>query len=256
VSRQALPWRTVWITGGSSGIGEEFARLIDGRVDYVAISARSAAKLSEIARASASIKAFPIDVTDENAVNATAAAVEAACGPIDLAVLNAGTWNVVKIDAFDPAEFRTSMEVNYQGVVNGIAAVLPGMIERGSGHIAVVSSIAGYRGLPKAAAYGPTKAALINLVESLRPELEARGVKISLVSPGFVDTPLTAKNSFPMPFLMPVDKAAERMLQGLLDGRYEVIFPRRLAYALKFLRVLPNVAFFWIVRNFIFRKKR
>lgn len=246
----------MWITGGSSGIGEAFARLIDGRVAHAAISARSADKLGEIAGPSASIRDYPVDVADAAAVKSVAAAIEAQSGPIDLAILNAGTWDIVKLDAFDPAIFRRSMDVNYQGVVNGIAAVLPGMLERASGHIAIVSSIAGYRGLPKAAAYGPTKAALINLVEALRPELEARGVKISLISPGFIETPLTANNNFPMPFLMPVEKAAERMLEGLVAGRYEVIFPRRLAYAMKLLRVLPNAAFFWFVRNFIFKNKR
>jgi NAD(P)-dependent dehydrogenase (short-subunit alcohol dehydrogenase family) len=181
--------------------------------------------------------------------------VESVFGPIDLAVLNAGTWNVVKLDDFEPTAFRASMDVNYLGVVNGIAAVLPGMLARGRGHIAVVSSVAGYRGLPKAAAYGPTKAALINLVESLRPELEARGITISLVSPGFVETPMTSVNKFPMPFLMPVERAAERMLGGLVKGRYEIVFPRRLAYGMKLLRLLPNAVFFWIVRNFIFRRR-
>jgi NAD(P)-dependent dehydrogenase (short-subunit alcohol dehydrogenase family) len=114
-------------------------------------------------------------VTDEAAVKRTAAAIEAQCGPVDLAVLNAGTWNIPELPVIDPEDFRSSMAVNYMGVVNAIAALLPGMFARGKGHIAVVSSIAGYRGLPKAAAYGPTKAALINLVESIRPGTGACG---------------------------------------------------------------------------------
>src|SRR5690606_2739652 len=120
--------------------------------------------------------------------------IEAQHGPIDLAVLNAGIWSIPELPTIDPEEFRRSMSVNYMGVVNALAALLPGMFARGKGHIAVVSSIAGYRGLPKAAAYGPTKAALNNLVESIRPELERAGIRISLVSPGFVDTPLTSTN--------------------------------------------------------------
>jgi short-subunit dehydrogenase len=255
VAVRALPWTTVWITGASTGIGRELALQLDGRVAHVAISARSADKLREVESAATSIKSFPLDVTDEAAVKRTKAAIEAQCGPVDLAVLNAGTWNIPELPVIDPEDFRSSMAVNYMGVVNVLAALLPGMFARGEGHIAVVSSIAGYRGLPKAAAYGPTKAALINLVESIRPELERAGVTITLVSPGFVDTPLTENNDFPMPFLMPAPDAARRMLDGLVKGKYEILFPRRLAYGLKLLRLLPNAAFFWVVRNFILKKR-
>jgi short-subunit dehydrogenase len=255
VADRALPWTTVWITGASTGIGRELALQLDGRVAHVAISARSVDKLQELEAAATSIKSFPLDVTDEAAVKRTAAAIEAQCGAIDLAVLNAGTWNIPKLPVIDPGDFRSSMAVNYMGVVNTLAALLPGMFARGKGHIAVVSSIAGYRGLPKAAAYGPTKAALINLVESLRPELERAGVTISLVNPGFIDTPLTENNDFPMPFLMPAPDAVRRMLDGLVKRKYEILFPRRLAYGLKLLRLLPNAAFFWIVRSFILKKR-
>jgi short-subunit dehydrogenase len=255
VDDRALPWTTVWITGASTGIGRELALQLDGRVVHVAISARSVDKLQELEAAATSIKSFPLDVTDEAAVKRTAAAIEAQCGAIDLAVLNAGTWNIPKLPVIDPGDFRSSMAVNYMGVVNTLAALLPGMFARGKGHIAVVSSIAGYRGLPKAAAYGPTKAALINLVESIRPELERAGVTITLVNPGFVDTPLTENNDFPMPFLMPAPDAVRRMLDGLVKRKYEILFPRRLAYGLKLLRLLPNAAFFWIVRSFILKKR-
>lgn len=251
----ALPWNTVWILGASTGIGRELALLLDGRIGTVAVSARSADKLTELASTAKSVASFPLDVTDEAAVRRTAATIEAQHGPIDLAVLNAGVWSIPELPAIDPEEFRRSMSVNYMGAVNALAALLPAMFARGKGHIAVVSSIAGYRGLPKAAAYGPAKAALINLVESIRPELERAGVRISLVNPGFVDTPLTSTNDFPMPFLMPARDAAQRMLDGLVKGKYEILFPRRFAYALKLLRLLPNAAFFWIVRTFILRKR-
>lgn len=250
-----LPWQTVWITGASSGLGLELARLLDGRAKHVAASARSADKLQELESSSQSIRSFPLDVTDQEAVRASVVAVERACGPVDLAVLNAGIWNVVELKNLEPAAFRASMDVNYLGTVNCLAAILPGMCSRRSGHIAIVASVAGYRGLPKAVAYGPTKAALINLVESIRPELEAKGVTISLVNPGFVDTPMTETNDFPMPFLMPAPQAARRMLDGLLREKYEILFPRRFAYGMKFLRIIPNALFFWIVRRFILRKK-
>jgi short-subunit dehydrogenase len=255
VAENPLPWKTVWITGASSGLGLEFALLLDGRVGHIAGSARSEGKLAEIERNSNSIRAFPLDVTGEEAVRTCVASIEEKCGPIDLAVLNAGTWNIAKLAAFDPADFRTSMDVNFIGTVNCLAALLPSMLARQSGHIAIVASVAGYRGLPKAAAYGPTKAALINLAESIRLELEANGIKISLINPGFVDTPMTEGNTFPMPFLMPAPEAARRMLDGLVAGKYEILFPRRLAYGMKLLRLMPNALFFWIVRNFIFRKK-
>jgi short-subunit dehydrogenase len=139
------------------------------------------------------------------------------------------------------------------GVVNVLAQVLPSMTARHEGQIAIVASVAGYRGLPKAAAYGPTKAALINLAESLRPELAAQGITLSIVNPGFVDTPMTASNDFPMPFLMPADEAARRLLHGLKRKDYEIVFPRRLAWAMKVLRLMPNALFFWIVRKFMLK---
>ena len=251
-----LPWKTVWVIGASSGIGEEFARLLDGHGVRIAVSARSAGKLREMQAASKALAAHPLDVTDAEAVARTADAIEAQDGPIDLAVLSAGTWRPVQIpDGLTPEPFRASMDVNFMGVVNVMAALVPRMMARGQGHIAVVASVIGYRGLPQAAAYGPTKAALINLVESIRPELERAGVRISLINPGFVDTPLTDGNKFPMPFLMPASAAAQRMLGGLVSEQYEILFPRRFAYGMKLLRLLPNSVFFWVVRTFILKKR-
>lgn len=248
-----LPWRTAWIVGGSSGIGAELARLLDGRVTTVAVSARSEEHLKALQTASNSIVAYPLDVTDETAVARCFRDIQTAHGPIDLVVLSAGTWEIVEPQEFEAKAFRKSMDVNYMGVVNVLANVVPDMMSREDGQIAIISSVAGYRGLPKAAAYGPTKAALINLAESLRPELEEKGVSLSIVNPGFVDTPMTATNDFPMPFLMPVDVAAQRLLRGLENKNYEIVFPRRLAWGLKALRLMPNALFFWIVRTFMLK---
>ena len=168
-------------------------------------------------------------------------------------MLSAGTWEIVSPPDLDVNAFKKSMEVNFMGVVNVLARVLPGMSRRQEGQIAIVASVAGYRGLPKAAAYGPTKAALINLAEALRPELAAEGITLSIVNPGFVDTPMTASNEFPMPFLMPVDEAASRLLHGLENKDYEIVFPRRLAWAMKALRLMPNALFFWVVRTFMLK---
>lgn len=248
-------WDTVWITGASSGIGRELARQLAARVDHLAVSARSADRLDDLAGEYDTIDAFPLDVTDADAVTACVRDIEARYGSVDLAVLNAGAWKLMDVADLDLKAVRAGMEVNYMGVMHALDALLPGMLSRGRGHIAIVASVAGYRGLPKSVAYGPTKAALINLAETLRSELEPRGITISLVNPGFVDTPMTQDNPFPMPAIMSAQEAAERLLAGLKRRRYEIIFPRRFVYALKLLRLLPNAVFFQVVRSFIMKSE-
>jgi short-subunit dehydrogenase len=148
------------------------------------------------------------------------------------------------------------LDVNYLGVVNALAACLPAMKGRGHGQIAWMASVAGYRGLPKAAAYGPGKAALINLAESLKVDLERLGIILSVINPGFVRTPMTAGNDFPMPFLMEPEDAARRTIAGLKAGRFEIAYPRRFAALLKVGRVLPYWLYFWLIRTFIAGKRQ
>ncbi len=248
-------WDTVWIVGASSGIGRELSLLLDGIVSNVAISARSEETLEKMQKDGVSLRPFTLDVTEPGAVSKCADNIARACGPIDLVVLCAGTWKLMDAKSFDLDAVRRGMEVNYMGVANVLAAVMPTMIERRAGHIAVVASVAGFRGLPRAAAYGPTKAALINLVETLQPELAAHGVTISIVNPGFVDTPMTADNPFPMPGLMPAKRAAEQLLSGLVRKKYEIIFPRAFGYSIKALRFLPNHLFFWLMRRYVLKQK-
>lgn len=247
-------WRTVWITGGSSGIGKELARLMGNEARYVAVSARSIDKLESAAAMHAAIHAHPLDVTDEEAVERCVVDIEAAAGPINLAVLNAGAWTLMSVTEFDLRSVRTGLDVNHMGVMNCLNAVLPRMLERGRGHIAIVASVAGYRGLPRSLAYGPTKAALINLAETLNTELAPRGITVSLVNPGFVDTPMTRENPFPMPGLMTAEDAAQKMLKGLKAGKFEIVFPAGFGLAMKLLRVLPNPLYFWFVRRFILKQ--
>jgi short-subunit dehydrogenase len=249
----APAFRVAWITGASSGIGRELALLLARRGVRVAATARSADRLAALAGEAAGIEAFPADVTDDGGVASIVARIEERLGPVDLAVLNAGTWEPVSATALDPAVFARAIDVNYLGVVRCLGAVLPAMQRRRAGRIAIVSSVAGYRGLPKAGAYGPSKAALISLAESLRPELERAGVGLSLVNPGFVATPLTAKNDFPMPFMLAPEDAAARILRGLERGRFEIAFPWRLVALLKLARVLPYSLFFALVRRGIMR---
>jgi NAD(P)-dependent dehydrogenase (short-subunit alcohol dehydrogenase family) len=240
-----------WITGASSGIGRALALELARAGRTVAVSARRGDELERLAAEmpAGRIAPFPVDVADAAAMARTAAASEAALGPLDLAVFNAGTHHPVSVETFGPEPFRHLMDINFMGAVNGIAAVLPGFLARRAGHIAVVSSVAGYRGLPQAAAYGPTKAALINLCEALKPDLDRYQVRISVINPGFIRTPLTDLNEFPMPFLMDADVAARRIVRGLEAGKFEITFPRRFTFMLKIARMLPYALYFPMVRR-------
>lgn len=243
---KSLPWKLVWITGASTGIGREVALQLAARGVSVAVSARSAEKLSDIGP---NVKPYPLDVTDVAAVQKTITRIEHELGPIDMALMAAGAYEALDVNAFSPEPFVKMIEVNFMGVVNCIAGLLPVMRARKRGRIAWIASVAGYRGLPKAAGYGPTKAALINLAESLAPELAQQGISVSVVNPGFVSTPMTAKNDFPMPFLMNPQDAARRTIEGLAAGKFEVAYPTRFVAILKLLRVLPYRLYFWLIKS-------
>jgi NAD(P)-dependent dehydrogenase (short-subunit alcohol dehydrogenase family) len=244
-------WQLAWITGASTGIGRGLALKLAERGVRCAVSARSGEKLDELAAESTLISPYPADVTDPAAIAKTVAAIEAAHGPIDLTILNAGIWEPMRAFDFDAQRAGRSMQVNYMGVVNGVEAVLPGMIKRDRGHIAIVASVAGYRGLPQGAAYSPTKAALINLAESLATDLDGTGVKITVINPGFIDTPMTRNNEFLMPFIITADEAVDEIMKGLDKDKFEIAFPRTFVTLLKVARGAPYPMFFWMVRNFI-----
>lgn len=238
----------VWITGASMGIGAALARRLarDGAV--VVASARSADRLAALASGGGgTIVPWPLDITDGRAVMAGVAAVEAEHGPIDIAVLNAGSHRPVTAHDFTADGLRALLELNLLGTAACLEALMPRMIARGRGRIAVVASVAGYRGLPTSAYYGATKAALINLTESLRFDLDRAGVVIQLIDPGFVKTPLTDRNDFPMPFLISAELAAERIASGLRSSRFEIAFPRLFVAILKLLRLLPYRLYFPLI---------
>jgi len=245
-----VQWKNVWITGASSGIGKALATRLDGACK-VAISARRGEVLDEIVAAGQTLSSFPLDVTDKDAVARVIDEIETASGPIDLAVLNAGAWSLMDADDMAPDAIRQGIEVNYFGVMHALYVLVPRMVQRGGGHIAIVASVAGYRGLPRSIAYGPTKAALINLAETLQTELAAKGVTISIINPGFVDTPLTEDNPFPMPGMITADAAADHMLSGLKKERFEIAFPFAFSRAMKFLRILPNGIYFFLIKHFV-----
>lgn len=244
-------WHSAWVTGASHGIGHALALQLAKDGTRVAASARSADRLADMAAQQNGVNAYPLNVTDPAAVVSTVDAIESDQGPIDLAILGAGTYQPLAGGIGDPALFRHHMEVNYLGVVNGIMAILPNMTQRGSGQVAIVGSVAGYRGLPKAAPYGPTKAALISLAETLRLELAGTGVDVRLVNPGFVSTRLTAKNDFTMPAILTPEEAAARTLRGLAGKRFEIVFPRRFTAWLKLGRMLPYRVWFPIARRLL-----
>jgi NAD(P)-dependent dehydrogenase (short-subunit alcohol dehydrogenase family) len=249
---QALPWKTAWVTGASTGIGREIVLQLTAAGVKVAASARSVEKLATLGDG---IVAIPLDVTDSEACRVATRRVEAEIGPIDLVVFGAGTYAPVAVDNIDPQLFAHTMNTNYMGVVNCLAAVAPGMMARGRGQISWIASVAGFMGLPKAAAYGPTKAALINLAECLAPEMKLKGVRISVINPGFVATPLTAQNDFEMPFLMQPDEAARRTIAGLAAGRFEIAYPWRFVAILRMLRALPYPLFFSLITRFVLKAK-
>lgn len=212
-----------------------------GRGARVAISARTAEALEAIAAgyAGGQVVAMPVDVTDREAVAATAARLETTWGGIDLAIFNAGTHRPVSATALDADDFEMLMRVNYLSVIYGIEAVLPGMLARGQGHIAGVASLAGYRALPTAAAYGASKAALILALDAMRFDLSPRGIDVTVVNPGFVRTPLTDRNTFHMPMRIDATTAARLIANGLERRAREIHFPARFSWLMKTLRVLP-----------------
>lgn len=238
----------VWIIGASYGIGAALAERLAADGKEVWASARSADKLAALAeKHPGRIHALPLDVTDKAAVRAALASIEAASGPPDTVVLNAGTHQPVAAKDFTADGLRQVMELNVFGTANGIETVLPGMLQRDAGRIAVVASVAGYNGLPTSAYYGASKAALINMIESLRFDLRRTGVVLQLVNPGFVKTPLTDRNDFAMPFLIPADEAAATIARGLASDRFEIAFPRTFVWLLKLVGLLPYRAYFALV---------
>lgn len=237
-------WKVAWITGASSGIGRELALALAREGITVAATGRRAEALAELASSQANVRAYPCDVSNLEAVRATHAAIERDLGPIDLAILSAGVWDAMGARDFSAERIKVAMDINYQGVVNCLEPLLPPMLSAGRGRVGIVSSVAGYRGLPRAVAYAPGKAALIALAETLRFDLEPRGVGISIINPGFVATPMTAVNKFPMPGLLTAEDAGRRILEGLKRGKFEIAFPWGLVSYLKVARILPYALYF------------
>ena len=245
------PRGVLWLVGASSGIGRCLVQQRAAAGWRVAACARSVERLDQLAASAGqeSVRSYPLDVTDGAAVAATVACIEDEWGPIEVAILNAGDYEPMPLEQFDAALFQRLMEVNYMGAVHCLDALLPRLRQRRGGQLLLTASVSGYRGLPSGAPYSATKAALINLAEALQPELASQGVRIRVINPGFVDTPLTRKNRFAMPFLMTAEQAATRIVAKLEGSGFEIAFPRRFVWLLKLLRCLPYPVYFALVRR-------
>jgi short-subunit dehydrogenase len=256
-----LRWR-VWISGGSSGIGEALARELALRECRIALFARRREKLEGLresllsAHPSLEVLVQPGDVQDALRVREAVTETETRFGGIDVLILNAGTGETFRPEQYDIDLVERIMGVNFFGGVYAVGAALPGMLSRGSGTIVGISSIAGVRGLPGSGPYCSSKAALTTFLESLRLELQPKGVRVLTVSPGFIKTPLTDRNQFPMPFLQPVEKAARRILRGIEKGRRDIHFPKRLTLPMRILRCLPVPLYDLIMSRFLSKELR
>jgi short-subunit dehydrogenase len=243
-------WRgkSVWIVGASNGIGQATASALHAQGAQVVVSARQATLLDDFVAKHPGSHALVLDATNRQAVQAAARQLLGQ-SPLDCVVYCAGHYRAMRADALDVVDLERHITVNYVGALYVLDAVLPALRARGAGHISLVGSVAGYRGLPNSLAYGPTKAALINLAETLYLDLHDKGVGVSIINPGFVQTPLTAGNDFAMPALLTPQQAATAILKGWAQGNFEIHFPKRFTLWLKALRILPNRVFFQLVRR-------
>ena len=235
---------TVWITGGGSGIGKALALSFATDGWDVVISGRNHKRLQEVCNLSPQIRAVDCDITNEDDV----LLAQPEIGAIDMAVLNAGDYRPGPTHACSPNDHRKMFEVNYFGTLNCIQAVLPEMRKHG-GKLAIVGSLAGYIGLPNASAYGPSKAALISLCESLCAELQDSLATIRLINPGFVKSTLTDKNDFEMQYLLTAEQAAIEIRRGLEGDSFEIAFPGPFVRRMKLLQMIPYRLYFYLARK-------
>ncbi|AWG36497.1 MAG: SDR family NAD(P)-dependent oxidoreductase [Alcaligenes faecalis] len=242
--------KCAWIVGASSGIGKATAQALHAQGARVIISARDADALHTLADGRDGFLAVPLDVTQLDSMVAAKTMVQAYADKApDLVLYCAGRYQPQRATHFDLLEMQRHLAVNYVGALHLLDTVLPMLLAAGRGHLALVGSVAGYRGLPMSLAYGPTKAALNNLAENLYLDLHPLGLGVSIINPGFVDTPLTAQNSFKMPALITPEEAAQHILHGWKQGQFEMNFPRRFTGWVKLMRCLPDSWYFWAVRR-------
>ena len=249
--------KVIWITGGSSGIGKSLAYKFANEGWQVAISARRENLLKEISESNEKIKSFPLDVTDKVKCKEVFEQIKNYYGDLDVCFFSTGTWSPKEEKDIDVEQIENVFKVNFFGTINTIKAVEGHFKNKKNGIITIVSSIAGYRGLPNTTGYGPSKSALISLAESLYLDFERYNVRVCLVCPGFIKTPMTDKNDFKMPFLKTSEFAADKIYDGLINKKqFEIHFPKELTLTLKFFKLLPSKIYFYLVKKLTkFQKK-
>ncbi len=245
-------WKQAWIIGGSTGLGAAMVQELAHAGTEVVVSARNSERLTNFCNHFVNASALSLDITDQDECNQAVSMLLAKNEALpDLIILNAAIYTPMNARSLDPAECARMMDVNYQGVVNMLSALLSHKSDDKEVTVATVTSPSGWRGLPGGAGYGPTKAAVINLVESLKTEVEKQGLDLRLVNPGFIKTRLTDKNDFKMPQLMEPEYAAKKALKGLASGKFDTSFPNPFIFYLKLLRHLPYRMYFWIARKLV-----
>ena len=247
----------IWLTGASSGIGRALAFELIRRGARCALTARNGEALSllinEIETDPDRTLVVTGDVTDADVMKQVATEIHEKFGAIDMLIANAGTHIFTRPENFDSAEYLSLMDINYGGMLRCIEAVLPHMRTANRGSIVGVASLAGYRGLPRAAAYGASKAAMIHFLESLRFHLEREKIDVTIVNPGFVRTPLTDQNDFHMPFLIDADRAATTICNQLERGKRKISFPIPFNWTLEAMRIIPDSLYQFIVKSFVWK---
>ena len=245
--------KRVWVIGASSGIGEACANALLAQGAKVALSSRRVERLNAIAAQAQVDQALviPLDVTNDDQFHGAYQTLLNTWGGIDLLLFVSGMYIPLRADDFEIQAAEQTIEANLLGPMRAVALVLPEMLKAHAGHIAIVGSVAGYSGLPKALAYGPSKAGIINFCETLYYDLLPEGVSVHMISPGFVATEATAQNDFEMPALISAAQAATEILGGIQRGEFDIHFPKRFSRFLKLLRILPYPLYFWIVRRFV-----
>ena len=250
---ESFSGKRVWLIGASSGIGEACAQALIKAGAKVALSSRRVERLNPLAALGnpGQTLVLPLDVTDDSQLKNSYQSILSSWGGIDLLLFSSGVYSPLRADNFDIDVAEKIIDANLLGPMRAVALVLPEMLKAHAGHIAIVGSVAGYSGLPKALAYGPSKAAIINFCETLYYDLLPQGISVHMISPGFVATEATAQNDFEMPALISAQEAATEILSGIENGEFDIHFPKRFSRFLKFLRILPYPVYFWIVRRFV-----
>ena len=240
--------KKIWITGASSGIGKSLAIKYANEGWQVAASARRENLLQDLNKNNSNIYSFPLDVKDENKCNKVFQNIIEKFQTIDVCVFCTGIHDPESEKKLNSKKIREIMETNFFGTVNCILAVNDHFREKKNGHISIVSSVAGYRGLPAASGYCASKAALTSLAESLFFDFKRYNVRVSLISPGFIKTPLTEKNKFQMPMIKSPEYAAEKIFIGLTKkNAFEIHFPKAFTMIVKLLKIMPNWLFLWLI---------